>query len=441
MSLGLGLSGKYPVSGLFTKGPSPSEWLGAFQEWIQKREGDDLAGCHVVEGPEGDVLLVQLHPFAEAVQVTCPDTGRVALTAATESCGPGYHQHVAKLADAMASELKVSWMSQDAEGDDTGYFATGDPGRLEAAFLDALAELARAVPERGGSVAAPNLLLPPTHAGFIHDLAVSTPMGPRDADWLERARLGNARAADAFPWPLDATRAEVRRRRALALAWSEVRWREPADEAEEIAQAEVLRCLAAALAEGAKDLPWREWVELHELAEAEGDLPAAVTAAAREAKGPLVGYRRRDVVARLPGDFRMRLPGAFSEEQDEDGTWHGSDGERSVYVTAGRLPPVADMPGDAVKALMRTTFEGEPFELRGDRIAGRAALRRDTDDDGRELWVLACGAAQESFLVRATLTFESDADKEWALSCFRSIERGGTTGVTGGGIAGITSIG
>ena len=82
--------------------------------------------------------------------------------------------------------------------------------------------------------------------------------------------------------------------------------------------------------------------------------------------------------------------------------------------------------------------------MREPRVVGRATLRRATDDDVQVLWVLAMGAASGSFLMRATLTFAKDADRDWALACFRSIDKGDDatlTGGGGGGLAGISSIG
>ena len=109
MSVGLSLSGSYPVSGFLSKGPSPTEWLTTLQEWLSQREGEELVSAQMVEGPDGEVLLAQLHPFADELQVSCPRLGEVLLTAATGSCGAGYHQHVVDLAHAIASERQVRW--------------------------------------------------------------------------------------------------------------------------------------------------------------------------------------------------------------------------------------------------------------------------------------------------------------------------------------------
>lgn len=438
MSLALSLSGKYPVSGLLVKGPGPAEWLATLQEWLAAREGDDIVSLQQVEGPDGEVLLAQLHPFAEELQVTCPKTGEVALTAATGSCGPGYHDHVVELAHAMASELKVKW-APSADADDTGFFGSGDRGALDEAMREHVAGLAQAL-HRGLGDAPPNLLLPPTAPGFVHDGAVSTLLGPRDAAWLARVAEGGAEALEAMPWRSRGKLAETMLARALALLWCEVRWRAPVNETEETTQREALRCLLRAKELGATALPWREWSELLELAGEEGPLAEEVASKAKGARGVLAGYRRGDIIARVPAEFVIRIPGSFGEEVDEEGTWSATDGGRAVYVSAGRLPPVGDTPGDAVRALARAQFPGDAFEFRGERVVGKAGLRRDTDDDGKELWVLSCGAAHESFMLRATITFEDDADREWALQTFRSIDRGAPQGAAGGGIAGITSI-
>ena len=425
MSIGLDISGSYPVSGFLSKGPSPSEWLASFKEWLDAREGEELVSSQLVEGPDGEVLLAQVHPFSEELQVACPRLGEVRLTVSTGSCGPGYHEHVADLAHAMASELKVKWRdAAEGEGDDSGYFASGDRAALEDAMREHVAELAAELPE--SATVPPNLLLSPTAPSFVHPLAVSTPLGPRDAAWLKDAREGHARALDAMPWRTRGRGAEYHRARALALAWCEARWRKPFNDAEEGVLREVARCLEAAHAAGAANLPWREWSEIRgllEIADGEDGAPDDLAGRAAAASGPLVGYRRGEVVVRLPADFTMRLPGSFSEEMDEDGTWHGTDGVRTVYASAGRLPPVADMPGDAVRALQRAPPQGEPHVFRGTRVVGMAGLRQD-EDEGEKVWVLACGAAEGSYMLRATILFPSEADRDWAIETFRSIDRG-----------------
>lgn len=428
MSVGLSLSGSYPVSGFLAKGPSPTEWLTTFQQWLAEREGAELVSAAMVEGPDGEVLLAQLHPFAEELQVSCPRLGEVVLTAATGSCGAGYHEHVVELAHAIASELKVRWRPE-ADADDTGFFTSGDRDALEKAMVEHVAELAREITP---AAALPQpLLLSPASPGFTHDGAVSTPLGPRPPQWLQRVAEGERCALDAQPWRERGRGPAYFRDRAISLSWTEMRWRPPVNEAEEGVMREIARCLHEASAAGATDLPWREWQAIRELLGDESDDGATISSRAAAATGALVGYRRGDVIVRLPGDFTMRLPGSFSDELDEDGTWHGSDGERTVYASATRLPPVADTPGDAARALLRTTFEGEAAEFRNGRVAGKAGLREDTDDDGSKLWVLGCGAAEGAYLLRATIVFKRESDRDWALAAFRSIGRGGPAEIQG----------
>ncbi len=436
MSLSLNVSGKYPTSGFLTKGPSPSEWLAKAEEWLRAREGDELVAATLVDGPEGPVLLAQLHPGAEEFQISCPRTGEVSITAATASCGAGYHAHACEIVHALGTEMKVSW-SLGPESDDTGYLTSGDRTALRQAMLDHVAALARELPDRpatapAGVAASPPPLLMPGVAGFLHDGAVSTPLGPRDAAWLARARAGDACAADVVPWPEAGRNAAHHARRGLALAWTEVRWRSPLNETEQWAQEEALRCLAAAREKDPRSVPPHLIEELTALLAGE---PVATPAS--------VGYRRREVIARLPGGFRAVLPGSFSEDVDEDGTWHGTDGARAIWVTTGTMPPVDGNPGDATRQLMRTALEGdETFEMREGDVVGRAALRED-EDDGAPVWVLACAAARGSLLLRATIAFPSPDQRDWALGVFRSLsfgeaERGGAAA---GGLAGISSIG
>src|SRR5688572_22508974 len=100
MPLVLTATGRYPISGLLSKGPGSAAWLAKVQAFLEEREGDELLACEIVEGPEGPVLLAQLHPAADPVAIGSPGTGRVEVNATSTFAGPGHHEHVIGILDA-----------------------------------------------------------------------------------------------------------------------------------------------------------------------------------------------------------------------------------------------------------------------------------------------------------------------------------------------------
>jgi len=413
MPLAITATGRYPISGLLSKGPRPAEWLAKVQGFLEEREGEDLLACETVEGPEGPVLLAQLHPAAEPISIGSSGLGRVELNATSGLVGPGHHEHVIEIIDAMAKDLGVTWSSIE---DDDGDLARGRPA-IEAAALDALKEAFAELLELKGPGPIP-LGIAPSEL-FLHDGFISTPMGPRDRSWVERAADDPAMGRDMLPWWTSGRGAAMLRDRAIYLMWTDVRWRTPIDDAERDSLARIAADLARAHdLDRNLEMPWREWSELLTLLEQDDDAARAIAEKARDARGPLIGYRRRDVLAALPAGFAVRLPGTFRSEMDEDGTWSATDGERAFHVLVRQAPARGDIPGDAAPIVANLELEGEPFP----HGAGRAALRQDVDEDtNTPLFVLSCAVAHDSYFARATITYIDEKDRDWALATWRSL--------------------
>jgi hypothetical protein len=412
MPLAITATGRYPISGLLSKGPGSAEWLAKVQAFLEEREGNELLACEIVEGPDGPVLLAQLHPAAEPMAIGSAGTGRVEINAASTLVGPGHHEHVIDLIDAMAKDLGVKWSLLE---DDDGELSRGRPA-IEAAALDALEEAVGEILELDGP--GPHLLGLPAAEMFLQDGLVSTLMGPRDRTWAERTVAEPSAGRDVLPWWTSGRGAPMLRDRSVHLMWTDVRWRAPLDDAEReglervAADLERAHALDASLA-----MPWREWGELLALLGREDDLSREIAEKARGAKGPLIGYRRGEVLTALAGGFAVRLPGSFRSEMDEDGTWSSTDGPRALHALVRQAPSRGDMPGDATPLVAKLELEGEQFT----HGAGRAGLREDVDEDGTPLFVLSCVTAWESYFVRATITYVDAKDRDWALATWRSL--------------------
>jgi hypothetical protein len=371
-----------------------------------------------------DVLCVSFHPGAEDVVLIDEGDGRVAAAANTATCGPGYHRFVCDTLRALGEALDVTWDPESPDGDvgdETGYFHSGDAAAIDRTFAAWLQGVARRI---RFLLSGPNseiaLSMPESHA-FQHDGAIATPLGPRDAAWIERVARDGTQGFDVFPWRAPGVGADYFLGRALVRMWSDVRWRPPLDEEERQGLAEVAALLEAAYraAPGGvsadRPYPWREWAELQELLGTDSLLATRTKLRAEStAAAPPIGYRRRDVRVRLSGGWSLQVPGAFAESWDERGTWHGTDGVRAVWFTSFRVGDEGAAPDAASILAARAPLEGEPLPERTEGpVRSRAALRR-TDDEGRPLFEVHIDAAVPGGHAFLTVVVVDEAHLAWA---------------------------
>jgi hypothetical protein len=434
MGVGLRLTGRYGAGEGW--GPTPQDWLADVAAWLRDNAGEPFRSVRQGNNKGGEpALLASLHPAAEDVHVTVPESGAVVVAAKTSTVGPGYHIYLCDLIRRLGADLDVTWdaLDEEAGGDDTGYFHHGDPEAVADEMLGWLQSMAALVHQ---NLDAGETFWLMVSMGMRHRFEqfgpVVTPLGPRDAAWFAAVAREPRRGIDHFPWWHQGTGASFHLGRALCRMWQEVRWRKPLDGNEE----EVLREVHADLAR-AHDLdptlsyPWREWHELvghlrQWVPAFESDDPGGVIAgvAARAGEtppGPLIGYRRRPVRAELAGGWSVEVPGEMAEEWDE-GTWSAWDGRRTVWCTAFTFRPKAGGEPTAEETLAGMTLEeGERLEHRGDKIIGRAVLGPH-EEDGRQLWRLSARSAVAGSAVLCNVFFDDPGDRDWAIRTWRSLQ-------------------
>src|SRR5579859_2078444 len=121
MSLGLQVRGALPT------GLSGETTLQTIESWFRDECGPVLRDIGVGEEGGSPVLLVELHPAAETLRVVLQRDNNIVVSAQTSSVGPGYHIYVCDLLSRMSRRFDVRWNpSSDVEGDETGYFESGD---------------------------------------------------------------------------------------------------------------------------------------------------------------------------------------------------------------------------------------------------------------------------------------------------------------------------
>jgi hypothetical protein len=425
--------------------PNAHDFLKAFEGWVKTEATDVIEGLGRAEEGEHDALFLQVHPAAEDVLIVAEDDETVAVSGLTSTAGPGYHKFLCDWLDVVGKRFGITWDASphahehdhDHEhgehrdhdhdhgpesGDATGYFDSRDRAALEAhaaSWLEATASRILELATQGHSGFGLSL---PEGVTFVHDALVSTPLGPRDLDWVKRTAKDGREGFDVFPWPRAERDATFYRNRALVHMWLGVHWRRPMNEEEVALLESILEDLEKAYhLDGALDFPWREWAEIQSFLGRDDLLSTRTQMKALSAKGPLVGYRRNDVIASISGGWSVVVPGEFAENWDEHGTWSAWTESRSVWITS-----FSSDEGDSKTAEETLAdfppLEGEIRDLSQGGIIKRAtfSLAREGDHSFTQM---RSYVAMPGEIVVCTVCIDDPHDEEWALGVLRSIAR------------------
>jgi len=394
---------------------APRPWLRRVEGWLREAADAFLESSRVIEGSQGPILLVRLHPAADDVAIVAAGQGRVVVSANTSMVGPGYHRFLCDLLHELGGALEVDWadpaLTTEGVGDPTGYFHTGDASGIAPRMLAWLGEMAGRVLDfrhQGHSGATLSLR---AGRGFAHPGAVLTPLGPRDEAWLRAVREDPRHGQDIFPWWEPGLGAPVKLGWALSLIWTEMVWRPPLLDEERHLFREVARLLEQAWREEPSlAYPWREWQQVLGYLGMGGTLAEEVSRRAAAAPaGPLIGYRRGVVQVTLPEGWEIRIPGSLAEQRLEDGSWVARDHRRSV-----RFMPLRDVEGIAPGPEQDLPYE---FQHRGERVHGRATLQ---GAPGEYRLTALCESGEHRAL--CVVSFDDPEEQDWALGTWRSLD-------------------
>ncbi len=341
--------------------------------------------------------------------------------------------------------------------DPTGAFFSGSRADAERGHLAWLRSglLALRDPRRRGAEGIH--LGTPGGVRFSFQGAFASVLGPRDDAWLDRALTDPRVAADIWPWVPDAMDARYHLNRALALMWTEVRWRPPVGERETAVLDDLLASLRFAYPlEPALPWPWMEWREAFVLrgqtdpatfqllqratlprgARVPGPTPGAALiratpngsgagdggqtpAGSPATSSEVVGYRRQPVTIVHEG-WAVDLPGSFSEGRSAE-EWTGSDAGRSVTLAAtptgiGDAP----MPAEAFLRQVAGHLGRDAIEHEAGPVRGRARLSSDAST-GVEVATVEGYSAVRGSGAAIRIVIEDPQDWKWALDTWRSL--------------------
>jgi hypothetical protein len=415
--------------GLILRVPSGESLLESVEAWLLAEYGDLVRSMsrRTLEGGEAE-LSVALHPAATPLVISAGESGRVALTAETETMGPGYHRFIGRLVERLGADQSITWDRGQADPgailDDSGT-TFADRTATERAYLGWLGQtLLRVRAGRAAHGSQIQLGIPGT-TRYTFDGAMATVLGPRDDAWLEAAVADTRVATDITPWWADATDGQALLNRALTLMWLEVRWRPPAIKEERELLDEVHRILTRAYpTDPTLPYPWGAWAELIELRGIDDPMSRQVMARVERDGGgdAQIGYRRAPVTIHHEG-WALEIPGSYAERRTPEEWWGGGLG-RSITLAAVQT----GSGGGAMGAQAFVDHVGgdlgpEAIDHRAGGVVGRARLSSDTSS-GVEVGVLDGYSAVVGSGAAIRIVFDDPGDWQWALDMWRSLAPG-----------------
>lgn len=418
MGIDLKLSAQLPRRGLIPQ--SSKSFLTDVEQVIREAAGEQFLGGQTDQDGGESLLFLRFHPAAEDVRIAVAK-GQITLTARTNAAGPGYHQFVVSLCDALAARLNVRWSGDDQ----TDYFQTRDRPRLERRMLDWFATLCRTLLEPNLADVGPLAIALPLGFRHAETAFALTPSGPRTREWIQAVAEDPAKGREFFPWWSHPCTAADQAREAIAYMWTDCRWALPRTDDEIYTLDRILDLLASAHSrDPSLELPWREWAELLALVRPDDFVLPGVTA--RAAKAPdarPIGYRRTDQLpVTLPGDWTINIPGSFSDEMDPESTWIAWDETRTIRITSMGGPASA-LPSPLPSMIADLPPGAEPISRPLEHGHAAGFIARESTD-GHEFQTLSGevvrhdGHSVDVGLI--SISFDDPADRDWALRVWES---------------------
>ncbi|HEY8636302.1 MAG TPA: hypothetical protein VIL81_03475 [Candidatus Limnocylindrales bacterium] len=424
------LTGQASRRGLIPRVPAADSLLADAETWLMATFPEAVRSIQRPVREQGEAeLTVELHPAAPPLVMTASDTGRVAVTAATETVGPGYHRFVGRLLERMGTDLALTWERGGDERRDPLTDATAttfaDRPVAERGYLAWLGRSLMDARARRSALDRPIALGLPGDVRFHVEGAILTALGPRDAAWLDVAVTDTRIATDVTPWWADATDGQYLLNRALCLMWTEVRWRTPALKDERLLLDEIHRLLSKAYPnDPTLAYPWRAWAELVDHASIEDPMATQVRnrAATTDGDERPIGYRRAPVTIRHEG-WALEIPGSFAEHRTAEEWWGGGAGRNITLAAVQTGTATGAMAAQSFIQQFAGELGPDAIDHRAGGVIGRATLSTDTSS-GLEVGVLEGYSAVVGSGAAVRIVFDDPADWDWAVDMWRSLAPG-----------------
>lgn len=420
MSLGIRLLAQ------LSEPPAQEELLMRIDEWLRAKYSEMLPETRREEVDSTPTLYCRMHPAAEEIELSFVSPSKLVASANTTTVGPGYHVFVASMLKELAHEFHARWErpAEDSEeyGDETGFFFTGDVNCLNTEMTAWLAALADTFFD--GSLDSEDsgiALCLPMNPQFEVKQPAGTPLGPRDLEWLRRTAKDGGSGTNFFAWWTPGINAEYYLGRALTQMWLDVRWRPPINESETAVLEDVAGSLQRAYElDPNLRYPWADWRQILALLKRDG--AEAELASSRADVEPTIGYRRNCVTVALPGGWRIKTPGSFSDfEPDDDNNLCAVDPPKEIWFTAYRFE-VASSPREFEAAKNDKKKTRADYLIERDNYLAQATISKKRRDTGEEYFVLNSSNLAIGTRAVCTILFSDAAQKDWAIETWQSIQ-------------------
>lgn len=271
--------------------------------------------------------------------------------ARTCSGGPGYHLYLVSKIKQLGWDYDIRWIEgEDGIGDDTGFWESEEPQDiLDAmqAWLKMLAESLAPYLAKGNVGFAISMN---RDREFENKASMVTPVGRFDKNWIE-SYAAKGDGTDLWIWTVFEQSHTLMAGSAKAYMATEVRWRKPMLEEEEVLLRKIMGWLKMAhYRDRSMKLPFREWIEIAEIL---GEtVPATVHEAAKSQTGHLLGYNRDKVTYAIWQGLKIKIDGSLWQKWDDPIAFEAGDDETHVRISpyrfSGEPPTVFDNPGERI---------------------------------------------------------------------------------------------
>jgi len=174
--------------------------LQSLESWLRRECQPLLRDIAISDDGGAAVLLVELHPAAEALRLWLENLGEIGVSAQTSSAGPGYHFYVCDLLTRMSRELGIRWQAGPDEGDETGYFESGDESSVYREMLAWLGSVCDDVLRELDSGCTHLAIGMSVGVTYKADQFLITEMGPRPRQWAAAVARDRNAGKDFFAW-------------------------------------------------------------------------------------------------------------------------------------------------------------------------------------------------------------------------------------------------
>ncbi len=399
-------------------------WMNRALAAAREFAGDLAYGGSSGRDPEsGHWARIELLCPGGDVAFSARNSSHVVATARTTPMGPGFHAFVCELIAHVGEATGVKWEETEDHVDEAGYYSSRDWAALDAHFAGWVTGLSRMILERRGEEEKDHSVCLPLSPQFEGG-PIRTHLGPVTKDFFVPLAAHPSHASEFHLWPNRERDADLHARTATSMIWTEVAWRAPIDDAEIATLRRVLGHLAEAhRLDPARELPWREWIEIASLA-GNGDVTDSVKERAARLSGgaALAGYRRHPVSYGVAGQVNLRLPGSFVERDASGATFFATDGRRTARATVfTHKKGTSDLsPPRALVDAMSASPPEDCFDESSNegRVLGYWH-RNPPPEEGH-----SCVAAflRSDLVVILTASTPSTADRAWALNLWRDVE-------------------